>query len=315
MKKANMPSFSERDRAAAQTLIRLGLLEDLGDAGDLTTQAMVPGDQPGGVAIVARGTGVVAGLPIAQMVFAEIDPDVQFDALIDDGGKVSHGSVVAIVRGSAKSLLTGERTALNFLTHLSGIATLTARFVAKVEGTKAQILDTRKTHPGYRLLEKYAVRCGGGVNHRIGLYDGVMIKDNHIAAWTNETNRGDLALAIREARELHPQVPIEIEVDTLEQLEKALPGEPDFVLLDNMPATQLEKAVQLRNRIAPNVLLEASGGINLDTVSIAAQIGVDRISIGALTHSAVALDLGFDWGTTFEKKNAGSMNSMGNHPQ
>ena len=184
---------------------------------------------------------------------------------------------------------------LNFMTHLSGIATLTKTFVDCVKGTRARILDTRKTLPGWRLLQKYAVRCGGGLNHRMGLYDGVLIKDNHLAAWTESAS---IAEAVRSARSLSPAgISIEVEVDTLPQLRDALQGSPDIVLLDNMTVETLSEAVAIRDRVAPNVQLEASGGVNLGTVTAIAQTGVERISVGALTHSAPALDLGFDWPT------------------
>jgi nicotinate-nucleotide pyrophosphorylase (carboxylating) len=201
---------------------------------------------------------------------------------------------VATVTGPLDKLLIGERTMLNFLTHLSGIATLTRRFVDAVAGTKAQILDTRKTLPGYRVLEKYAVRCGGGTNHRMGLYDGVLIKDNHLAAWTKSESIAD---AIRTARRKSPGVSIEVEVDTLEQLREALKGQPEIVLLDNMTPARLREAVAIRDALngQPQVLLEASGGVALETVREIALTGVERISIGALTHSAPALDLAFDW--------------------
>lgn len=182
---------------------------------------------------------------------------------------------------------------LNFMTHLSGIATLTRRFVDAVRGTRAEVLDTRKTLPGWRLLEKYAVRCGGGTNHRMGLYDGVLIKDNHLAAWTESDS---IAAAVETARQRSPAgVSIEVEVDTLDQLSDALRGGPDIVLLDNMDVATLRQAVNIRDHTAPRVLLEASGGVTLETVAAIAQTGVERISVGGLTHSAPALDLAFDW--------------------
>jgi nicotinate-nucleotide pyrophosphorylase (carboxylating) len=192
--------------------------------------------------------------------------------------------------------LEGERTALNFLTHLSGVATLTRKFVDAVAGTKAVIIDTRKTLPGWRRLEKYAVRCGGGTNHRMGLADGCLIKDNHLAAWRAAKANHTIAEAVNEARKHVPKnIPIEVEVDTFEQLTDALSGNPDIVLLDNMDAPALRECVKLRNRLANGVLLEASGGIRLANVAEIAASGVDRISVGGLTHSAPALDLAFDW--------------------
>ncbi|MEI8017768.1 MAG: carboxylating nicotinate-nucleotide diphosphorylase, partial [Schlesneria sp.] len=231
--------------------------------------------------------------PIGRMVFAKLDDQVRWDAFRQDGDQVYPGTVIAKVSGPLSSLLIGERTMLNFMTHLSGIATLTRTFVDAVAGTHAEILDTRKTLPGWRLLEKYAVRCGGGTNHRMGLYDGVLIKDNHIAAWTESSS---IAEAIRTARAKSPEgVSIEVEVDSIAQLKDALEGSPDIVLLDNMDVETLREAVSMRNRFAPGVLLEASGGVNLETVGGIARTGVERISVGALTHSAPALDLGFDW--------------------
>jgi len=226
-------------------------------------------------------------------VFAKLDPTIQWDARCNDGESVSAGLVIANVSGPLNSLMIGERTMLNFLTHLSGIATLTRKYVEAASGTRAKVLDTRKTLPGWRLLEKYAVRCGGGTNHRLGLYDGVLIKDNHLAAWTES---GSIAEAVRTARSRSATgVSIEVEVDTLVQLEDALAGRPDIVLLDNMQIESLQQAVAIRNRIAPDILLEASGGVTLDTVNAIAKTGVERISIGALTHSAPGLDLAFDW--------------------
>jgi nicotinate-nucleotide pyrophosphorylase (carboxylating) len=202
--------------------------------------------------------------------------------------------------GPLRSLLTGERTMLNFMTHLSGVATVTRQFVDAVQGTRAKILDTRKTFPGWRLLEKYAVRCGGGTNHRIGLYDGVLIKDNHIAAWSESSS---IAAAVETARQSAPSgVSIEVEVDSIEQLKDAIHGHPDIVLLDNMDLDSLRASVAVRDRLAPKILLEASGGVTLATVTAIAQTGVERISVGALTHSAPALDLAFDWKSRIQGK-------------
>lgn len=288
--------WSEPERAAAQSLIDLALFEDLGPNGDVTTNALIGRGEIGTVAIVARESGVLAGLPVARMVFESVDSDVTFDALIEDGASLEPGSVVARLTGRVPSLLTGERAALNFLTHLSGVASLTRRYVKLVDGTKASIFDTRKTLPGWRLLEKYAVRAGGGRNHRVGLYDMVLIKDNHLAAWHAARPEATVAGAVLAARaHAGTAVPVEVEVDTLLQLEDALVGRPDFVLLDNMTCDQLREAVAIRDAAAPEVKLEASGGVNLATVGEIARTGVERISVGALTHSAVALDLAFDW--------------------
>ena len=286
-------TFSSGEQSAARQLIEMALAEDLSTAGDLTCKALIRPDQTATVQVVTRKNGVLAGSPIGRMVFAKLDPQVRWEALQRDGDRVSPGSVIDKVSGPLTSLLVGERTMLNFMTHLSGIATLTRTFVDAVTGTHAKILDTRKTLPGWRLLEKYAVRCGGGTNHRMGLYDGVLIKDNHIAAWTESSS---IAEAVRTARAKSPKgVSIEVEVDSITQLHDALQGSPDIVLLDNMDVETLSEAVSLRNRLAPKVLLEASGGVNLETVGGIARTGVERISVGALTHSAPALDLGFDW--------------------
>jgi nicotinate-nucleotide pyrophosphorylase (carboxylating) len=221
-----------------------------------------------------------------------VDPNLVFTPSVEDGAQVGRGTLLAVVAGPLRSILAAERTALNFLQRLSGIATLTRKFVAAAAGTRAKLLDTRKTTPGWRLLEKYAVRCGGGVNHRVGLYDGILIKDNHLAGLG-----GDVRRAVEAAR-THPGnegIPVEVEVDTLDQLEVALAVRADIVLLDNMSLDQLRTAVARRDAIAPDVLLEASGGVNLNTVQEIAATGVDRISVGALTHSAVALDIGLDY--------------------
>lgn len=289
-------TFGDAERQAAVQLMRLALSEDLGSAGDLTSQALMDAGESGAVQIVCRAPGVVAGLPIVDLVFAELDPHIGIRRLVEDGTAVSRGDVVAELRGSVRSLLTGERTALNFLTHLSGVASLTQQYVAAVAGTSARIYDTRKTLPGWRVLQKYAVRAGGGANHRMGLYDMVLIKDNHLAGWQVAHPGGTVAEAVQAARQkISPEVRIQVEVDTLAQLQEALEGPPDLVLLDNMPPTMLQEAVRLRDGVAPQVELEASGGVSLSTVAAIARAGVERISVGALTHSAVALDLAFDW--------------------
>ena len=288
--------FGEAERTSAATLIDLALEEDLSAGGDLTSDALIDKDERADVQVVARAAGVLAGGPVAQMVFQRLDADVRWEARLPDGSRLQPGAVAAVVSGPLCSLLTGERTALNFLTHLSGIATLTRQFVDAVRGTGARILDTRKTLPGYRMLHKYAVRAGGGSNHRLGLYDGILIKDNHLAAWT-ETGAGHtIAQAIEQSRRNSPTGnPIEVEVDTLTQLADALNGQPDIVLLDNMDCDTLRQAVELRDKTTSEIELEASGGVSLDTVADIGRTGVERISIGALTHSASALDLAFDW--------------------
>jgi nicotinate-nucleotide pyrophosphorylase (carboxylating) len=281
---------------AADALIALALDEDLDRAGDITTRAFLDPEERGTVQIVARQPGVLAGLPVAERVFQRLDEQVVFKTLVADGSTLQRGTVAAEITGPVTSLLLGERTALNFLTHLSGIATLTRRYVDAVAGTHAQIVDTRKTLPGWRRLEKYAVRAGGGANHRIGLFDAVLIKDNHLAAWLAADPQHTIAGAVAAARERAPDaVVIEIEVDSLTQFEDVLPARPDIVLLDNMSCEQMRAAVALRDVSAPQVQLEASGGVNLETVAAIAATGVERISVGALTHSAAALDLAFDW--------------------
>ncbi|HET6424260.1 MAG TPA: carboxylating nicotinate-nucleotide diphosphorylase [Planctomycetaceae bacterium] len=286
-------SFGPMERHAAQTLITMALMEDLGDRGDLTCQALIPADRRAEVNVVSRKPGVLSASPIGRMVFSQLDNAIQWKALKSDGDRLQPGDVIATVSGPLNALLVGERTMLNFMTHLSGIASLTAQFVERIAGTRAVILDTRKTLPGYRRLEKYAVRCGGGTNHRMGLFDGVLIKDNHLAAWTANAS---IAAAVKTAREQSPPgVSVEVEVDTLDQLRDALQGRPDIVLLDNMPPGMMREAVAIRDAAGQGVLLEASGGVTLDTVRAIAETGVERISIGGLTHSAPALDLAFDW--------------------
>ena len=286
-------TFGTSEQTAAETLIALALSEDLSSVGDLTCAALIrPGEQAA-VQVVARQAGILAGSPVGRRVFTRLDPSVRWKTHQRDGERILPGTAVATVIGPLRSLLIGERTMLNFMTHLSGIATMTQRFVDAVRGTRAEILDTRKTLPGWRLLEKYAVRCGGGTNHRMGLYDGVLIKDNHLAAWTESDS---IAFAVETARQRSPAgISIEVEVDTLDQLSDALRGGPDIVLLDNMDVATLRQAVNIRDHTAPRVLLEASGGVTLETVAAIAQTGVERISVGGLTHSAPALDLALDW--------------------
>jgi len=299
-------NFGPPEREAAARLIDLALEEDLGDRGDITTTLMIPPSELGVVHLVARQAGRLSGLPIMAMVFAEVDRQVRIKELTRDGAPLFPGERVATLRGPAGSLLTGERTALNFLTHLSGIATLTARFVEAVADGKGVILDTRKTLPGWRALQKYAVRCGGGTNHRMGLFDGILIKDNHLAGWIRQRvgeppvngsrPRLPLQIVIKQARANAPAgMEIEIEVDSLEQLNDALYAKPEIVLLDNFTPEQMREAVAMRDSASPGTLLEASGGVNLETIGEIAATQVDRISIGALTHSAPALDLAFDW--------------------
>jgi nicotinate-nucleotide pyrophosphorylase (carboxylating) len=271
-------------------LIDLALAEDLGDDGDVTSQATMPEGLRGKAALVARSPGVLAGLEAAERVFQRVDPKIAFSASRADGYRLAKDETFAIVVGPMRSILTAERTALNFLQRLSGVATLTRQFVDAVAGLPVKILDTRKTTPGWRRLEKFAVRMGGGANHRTGLFDMVLIKDNHLGAM-----HGDIRAAIEAARTRFPKLPLEVEVDSLPQLEIALAARPDIVLLDNMPVDQMRLAVARRNAIAPGIQLEASGGVNLQTVRAIAETGVDRISVGALTHSAKALDIALDF--------------------
>ena len=288
------PSFGPAEHANAEALIALALAEDLGQCGDLTAMATIPESASGSARFVTRAAGVIAGLPVVALLVEGFDPAVQFEPTRTDGDEIASGDEVARITGPMRSLLALERTALNFLQRLSGMATLTARFVAEVRGTRAVILDTRKTTPGWRALEKYAVRCGGGRNHRIGLYDAVLIKDNHLA-WL-ATAPDPIGRAIAAARDRVPAgTVVEVEVDTLDQLDRALACGPDIILVDNLGPAGLAEAVRRRDATAPGVLLEASGGVTLATVGALARSGVDRISVGALTHSAPALDLGLDF--------------------
>ncbi len=263
------------------------LEEDLGLAGDITTEATIPGDARATGVIGARKAGVVAGTQLVEAAFGLLDPDAVVDVLIADGGQVAEGGAIARVAGNARALLTAERVAMNFLGHLSGIATLTRRYVEKVADTRARIIDTRKTTPGLRAFEKLAVRAGGGLNHRFGLFDAVLIKDNHIVA------AGGIGPALKRARaHAGHMIKVEVEVTTLAELEAALAHAPDAVLFDNMPPTMLAAAVA---KVAGRVLTEASGGVTLETVHDIAESGVDLISVGALTHSAPTLDVGLDF--------------------
>ncbi len=288
--------FNFECQSAARRLVKLALEEDLGDVGDLTSLSTIPSDLNATVNIVSRQSGVACGLAVLPIVFEELSAALTVEYQIDDGDTVSEQTLIASLIGPVQALLTGERTVLNFMTLLSGIASRTAEFVAEVQHTKAIILDTRKTFPGYRLLQKYAVRCGGGTNHRMGLYDGILIKDNHIAARCDSTCAAAVADARRYAIAHHVNPKIEIEVDSLQQLQDALRELPEIVLLDNMTPAMLKQAVAIRDASAScSTLLEASGGVTLQTVRAIAESGVDRISIGSLTHSSPAMDIGFDW--------------------
>lgn len=270
-------------------VVARALREDVG-AGDLTTLAAVPAEARAEAHVVFREPGVVCGLPVARAVFAAVDPALSWKATVGEGSRVERGAIVATVAGPARGLLTGERVALNLLQRMSGIATLAARYVEAVAGTGARILDTRKTTPGLRALEKYAVRTGGAVNHRYGLYDGVMLKDNHLAILA--AHGLGLAEAIGRARAaVGPMVRVEVEVESVEQAAAAAAAGADMILLDNMPPAQLRAAVAA---VAGRARTEASGGITLETIRAVAESGVDYISVGALTHSARALDIGLD---------------------
>jgi nicotinate-nucleotide pyrophosphorylase (carboxylating) len=292
-------------------LLRLAVREDLAGEHDWTTFLLVDDAAAARAVVAARSDGVVAGLRAAPILLDEYDRRLRCTRRVEDGEYVSQGTVLAEIVGPARSLLVAERPLLNLLGHLSGIAVLTRRYVDAVAGTRARIYDTRKTMPGFRRLEKYAVRMGGARNHRLGLYDGVLIKDNHLAQGSEGggASRFTPAEAVRRARrfvsermveeparrEFWEALLIEVEVDRLEQLDLVLPEGPDVVLLDNMPAEMLREAVRRRDAVAPDVELEASGGVNLSTVRGLAESGVERISVGGLTHSAAWWDVGLDW--------------------
>lgn len=272
-------------------LVKQGLMEDIG-TGDVTTA--VTGDESGAVKrgvcrVSAREAGFIAGLPILDILFGQLDQSLMVERLVEDGTRVKPGQTVAILRGAQSSILTGERTALNFLQHLGGIATLTAAYVAEVAGTGCHILDTRKTIPGYRHLAKYAVRCGGGHNHRMGLYDRVMLKDNHWAV-----AGGAIDKLVERSREMFPDLAIEVEVDSIAQLRRVLPLNVDWILLDNFDFEMTAEAVVIRDNAKSKSRLESSGNVDLSTVAQYAAQGVDAASVGRLTHSAPSLDLGFD---------------------
>lgn len=270
-----------------EPIVRRALEEDLGRAGDLTSDLIIPADQSDKVRLVARASGTLAGLPCVECAFRLIDSSIGFRATLRDGSRVSPGDTIALIDGHTRGILSAERVALNFIGHLSGVATATQQLLDAVAGTKARIVCTRKTTPGLRILEKYAVRCGGGFNHRFGLDDAVLIKDNHIAA------AGGIRPAVERARRgLGHMVEIEVEVDTLDQLDEALSLNVRKILLDNMTPSQLNNAVE---RAAGRAVLEASGGITLETVREIAETGIDYISSGAITHSASNLDLALDF--------------------
>jgi len=270
--------------------VRDALVEDIG-TGDVTTLSTVPLDHTASALMVSRESMVLAGIDFASTAFRELSSEVSISLYKKDGDKVSRGEPLLKVSGPARALLTAERVALNFVQRLSGVATLTARFVDAVHGTGAKILDTRKTTPGWRRFEKYAVACGGGTNHRFGLYDLVLIKDNHLAALRSALP-DPIQAAVARARENYPNLKIEVEVETLEQLDSALAASADIILLDNMTLSQLRRAVEKNQGRAKT---EASGGVTLENVRAIAETGVDYISSGALTHSARAVDIALDF--------------------
>lgn len=284
------------DQATLTRLIETARLEDLGPDGiDATSTCFIDADATGKACFVNRGPGTIAGLSVLKTVCKVYGGRVTYSLHHSDGDTAKAGQQLATLAGPMRDLLAIERTALNIMTHLSGIATLTAKYVAKCVGTKATIYDTRKTLPGLRGLQKYAVTCGGGGNHRMGLYDAVLIKDNHLAGTPLDQLAAKLTESAGQARRLTPGIKfVMVEVDTLDQLNAVLKAPIDIALLDNMPLSTLTQAVAMRNQNAPTIQLEASGGVNLDTVSHIAQTGVDRISVGALTHSAPSLDIGLD---------------------
>jgi nicotinate-nucleotide pyrophosphorylase (carboxylating) len=285
-------------------ILRLAIREDLDRSVDLTTMSIVPPGVSGSASLISRSHGVAAGIDLIDEMLAELDAKIQWDQRVGDGEAIEPGQVLSVLSGDARDLLTCERTILNVICRLSGVASLTRRYVDAVQGTKARVYDTRKTTPGWRRLEKYAVRCGGGHNHRLGLYDGILIKDNHLAS--RAAANGELldpgqAVAMAKAfvasgavKFEHPPM-IEIEIDRVGQLESALRAGPNIILLDNMSCELLSQCVAIRDTLASGVELEASGGVNLGTIGSIAATGVDRISVGALTHSAPVHDIGLDW--------------------
>ncbi len=285
-------------------LVRLAIREDLGRTQDWTTVSLVPADVKGRATAVTRADGVVAGMLAGNVVLDEMETDAGWQPQIADGDSVTVGTTLAMIEGSARDLLTAERTILNIMGRLSGIATLTRHYVDAVAGTRARICDTRKTTLAWRRMEKFAVRCGGGLNHRTGLYDAVLIKDNHLAFYGHQATARTPAEAVKQARRFvsacdaisnKSDFIIEIEVDSLDQLRNALSAKPDIVLLDNMGVDQLRSAVAVRDELLPDCELEASGCVTLQTVASIAATGVERISVGALTHSAANFDIGLDW--------------------
>lgn len=279
-------------RPEVKESIALALREDLGDVGvDVTTESLVSPEARAEAHLVAREACVIAGVAVAKEVFLQVNSELEIEACVADGDEVEAMTDVLVIRGSAKSILTAERTALNFIQRMCGVASITAEYIKTAGNPAVDLLCTRKTTPLLRPFEKYAVRCGGGSNHRYGLYDAVLIKDNHLASWERTHGIG-VGEAVAAARAKYPELKIEVEVDTIEQLKESLETNPDWVLLDNMPPPVLRECVALCKGICKT---EASGGITLDTIHDIAQTGVDAISVGALTHSAPSIDLALDF--------------------
>ena len=291
--------WDERVEDDCRQIIRLAVREDLDRQYDWTSMALAGADASGRAAVVARGDGVLAGVRAGALVLDEMEIDACWEPLVQDGGAIVAGQTLVAFEGRIRDMLAAERLLLNMIGRLSGIASWTARYVSAMGGAGARLYDTRKTTPGWRRLEKYAVRCGGGMNHRTGLFDAMLIKDNHLALAGlvpgEAVRRARDFLAQLEWDGVRPDLIVEVEVDTLEQLDDVLSAEPDIVLLDNMTLEQLRRAVALRDASRAGVQLEASGGITLETIRAIAETGVERISVGALTHSATALDVGLDW--------------------
>ncbi len=292
--------YNDALRNDMRALVSLAIREDNDVDGDITSKSLIPESAPGRAAVVARGKGVAAGLVFAQELLQMVDARLTWEGVANDGDLLEKGSVLGYVAGPTLAMLTAERLLLNLVGRLSGVATLARQYVDAIAGTKAHIYDTRKTTLGWRRLEKYAVRCGGARNHRSGLYDAVLIKDNHLA-FGGISDFGP-AEAVRRSRKYlletfkGREIPmLEIEVDSLEQLAQVLPENPDVVLLDNMSPEMMREAVRMRDEAGSTAELEASGGINLDTARAKAESGVDRVSVGAITHSAKTFDIGLDW--------------------
>ena len=312
MSKSQRHSMDADTAADCAKLIEMALAEDIGaanlkDGRDCTTDSIVPGSVTASAGFVSRATGVVCGVEVAKLVIDRHAENLKLNCHLNDGDPVEPGQTIAEISGPAAEILVLERTCLNFMCRLSGISSFASQYAKEIEGTNACVLDTRKTTPGWRRLEKYAVACGGGKNHRMGLYDAVMIKDNHLAFRRSQAENKSLTIpdaitVVRNWIDEHasslpngPETVLQLEVDTIDQLEIALGTSVDIVLLDNMTNEQLKSAVALRNERAPRVLLEASGGVNLTTIAGIAATGVERISVGALTHSATNFDIGLDW--------------------